>query len=95
MSDQSSVPDPDVLASKHIFSLQQFEHDHSELYQRIVEATAARYDQAKADFPAGLISNAQLEKLKQKAIEFYCKQYFNEFKKGNADYFPPILAEDE
>ena len=96
MTDHSpGRPASDVLASKHIFSLQQFEHDHSELYQRIVEAATSRYDQAKIDFPAGLITDAQLEKKKQEAIEFYCKQCFDEFKKGNADYFPPILADDE
>lgn len=95
MSDQSPVPDPDVLASKHVFSRQRFEQEHPELYQRIVKATTARYDQAKTDFPAGLISDVQLEKQKQEAIEFYCKQCFNEFKKGNTDYFPPILADEE
>ncbi len=95
MADHSPVPDPDVLASKYTFSLQRFEHDHSELYRRIVEATTLRYDQAKTDLPAGLISDAQLEKQKQEAIEFYCNQCFDEFKKGNADHFPPILSEDE
>ncbi len=98
----STMQDPSPQAQKtaaqmenrHVFSLDRFQKDHSKIFQEIEQKVALKYQRDESILPKSVLSDEQLEKQRTEALTFYCKQCFQEFKKGNSDFFPPALLED-
>ncbi len=88
--DETAKP---VVSETLLYSSERFAKEYPDIYQRIVGAVAERYQVEPLD---GLdISDAQLADIKERAIVFYSEQCFEHFRKGEKDYFPPSLPDEE
>ena len=74
------------------FSVQRFRDAHPDVHHRIVDQVTEKYERVGADFPALV---GRIDDEKERAIKWYCRQCFEAFRQGDADFFPQILQDEE
>ena len=74
------------------FSLEQFRKEYPEAYSRIAEAVIGRYEEF-AQY--GVLSRSQLQEMIRGSLETFCRECLPEFQKGNMEYFPPLLQDED
>lgn len=82
----------EIGSSKETFSLKQFRKEYPDAYSQIAEAVTARY---KEFAQYGVLSRSRLQEMIRGSLETYCKDCLAEFQKGNTDYFPPFLQNED
>ena len=76
------------------FDLTQFRSEYEDVYLRVITAVHRRYPftfSSSLDNEAKMEHLACVEKQREEAIETYCRQCHNEFRKGHHDFFPSVL----
>ena len=76
------------------FDLTQFRREREDVYFRVINAVHRRHPLAfnsSLDFETKMEHISRIEKQREEAIETYCRQCYNEFRKGHHDFFPSVL----
>lgn len=75
------------------FNIKSFKRDHKEIFDKIYASQEKTVQEAVEAQGIDFVTHQNritVEQVVMKKVKFFCEQCFDEWKKGNKDYFPPL-----
>lgn len=75
------------------FNIKSFKQDHKEIFDKIYVSQEKTVQEAIEAQGIDFVTHQNritVEQVVMKKVKFFCEQCFDEWKKGNKDYFPPL-----